>query len=686
MSVVKFRPSERVVDELSAERLTSYRAWLQYKEIEDQAYQQELKALLVHVSFKVERDETIDRALAEWQMALTEMLNFSPSVEQGVIADKGLLLEINPSYQEESYTINSSESKVELSGGSNRAILYGVFHLLRLIQQRVSLVDLAIDESPKNEIRMINHWDDMDGSVERGYAGESFFFKNYKFIKDRQRIHDYARLLSSVGINALTINNVNVHKIESELITDTFLADVKQTSDIFNQYGITMYLSINYAAPIEIGGLDTADPLDKDVIAFWEKTAKHVYETVPKLGGFLVKADSENRPGPFTYDRDHAEGANMLGDAVAPYGGIVIWRCFVYNNKQDWRDRTTDRARAAYDNFKPLDGKFNDNVVLQIKNGPMDFQVREPVSPLIGDLEETNQFLEFQIAQEYLGQQRHLVYLIPQWKEVLDFDMYAKGEGTLTKDITSGKVFNNKISGITAVTNVGIDYNWTGHTIAQLNFYGYGRLIWNPDLTSEEIALEWIKQTFGHDQKMIDTIMKMVMPSWEAYENYTSPLGIGWMVNVSHHYGPNIDGYEYDMWGTYHFADRDGIGVDRTMKTGTGYTGQYHPEVRDVYESIETCPDELILFFHHVPYTHELKSGKTVIQHIYDTHFTGVEQVEEMIADWDSIAEDLDTRRYQDVKDRLEHQLWSAKEWRDTINSYFYRKSGIADQHNRTIY
>lgn len=684
--MVKFRTSERLVDQLSVEKLTSYRAWLQYEQIEDQDYLSKIKPFVQHVALKLNTDEIIDSALIEWQKGLSLMLQLNASASKDAVEASGLVLEIDQDYQEEAYAIKGTDHKLTLTGGSSRAILYGIFHLLRLIQQRAPLSNLSIEEAPKNHIRMINHWDDMDGSVERGYAGQSFFYKDYKFIKDRQRIHDYARLLSSVGINALTINNVNVHRKETELLTDTYLADVKQTSDIFNQYGITMYLSINYAAPIELGVLTTADPLDKGVIEFWEKTAKHVYDVVPNLGGFLVKADSENRPGPFTYDRNHAEGANMLGKAVEPYGGKVIWRCFVYNNKQDWRDRKTDRARAAYDHFTPLDGEFDDNVILQIKNGPMDFQVREPVSPLIGELEKTNQFLEFQIAQEYLGQQRHLVYLIPQWKEVLEFDTHAKGQGTQVKDIVSGEVFGNKIAGIVAVTNVGIDYNWTGHTIAQLNFYGYGRLIWNPDLTSEEIALEWIKQTFGHNPKTIDTIMKMVMPSWEAYENYTSPLGIGWMVNISHHYGPNIDGYEYDMWGTYHFADRNGIGVDRTMATGTGYTGQYHPENRDIYESIKTCPDELLLFFHHVPYTHVLKSGKTLIQHIYDTHFKGVEQVEEMIAHWDSIADTLDERRYQDVKERLEHQLWSAKEWRDTINSYFYRKSGIADQQNREIY
>lgn len=685
MIMKKFRTSERLVDQLSVDQLTSYRAWLQYRPIGNHAYSQEVKESLSEIIVET-RDEVIDRTLAEIQLALAEMINYCPAIHSSAISTRGLYLKINPDYQEEAFTIKTEEERLILTGGTSRALLYGTFHLLRLVQQEQSLKHLAIEEWPKNPIRMINHWDDMDGSVERGYAGRSIFYDNYQFIKDRQRIHDYARLLSSVGINAITINNVNVHQVETKLITDTYLTDVKQTSDIFKLYGITLYLSINYASPIEIGGLDTADPLNDQVKEFWKETAKHVYQAVPKLGGFLVKADSENRPGPFTYGRNHAQGANMLAEAVEPFGGKIIWRCFVYNCKQDWRDRTTDRARAAYDHFVPLDGKFNDNVVLQIKNGPMDFQVREPVSPLIGGLAQTNQLLEFQITQEYLGQQRHLVYLIPQWKQVLEFDTFAKGKGSKVKDIVSGELFNNQIAGIVGVSNIGKDLNWTGHTIAQLNLYGYGRLIWNPDLTAEQIAKEWIKLTFSHDSKLVDTLLSIVMPSWEIYENYTSPLGIGWMVNVNHHYGPNIDGYEYMAWGTYHFADRKGIGVDRTLKTGTGYTGQYYPENRDRYESIEQCPDELLLFFHHVPYTHVLQSGKTVIQHIYDTHFKGVEQVESMIKLWESLAEFIDSQRYQEVKERLEHQLWSAKEWRDIINTYFYRKSGIPDQHKRTIY
>ncbi|WP_017472993.1 alpha-glucuronidase family glycosyl hydrolase [Amphibacillus jilinensis] len=681
----KYRNGEWLVDQLEENQLTSYRAWLQYQAIEVQSYKQATIRYLYTVTV-TKRDEVIDRGLDELNVALDAMFGYQPAIHLADHNEAGLVLLCDSSYQEEAYAIESTEQRISITGGSSRAILYGIFHLLRLIQQQEPISQLLIKERPKNAIRMINHWDDMDGSVERGYAGESFFYKDYQFIKDRQRINDYARLLSSIGINALTINNVNVHQIESKLITDRYLADVKQTSDIFYQYGITVYLSINYAAPIEIGGLNSADPLETKVMTFWKETVKHVYQKVPKLGGFLVKADSENRPGPFTYGRNHAEGANMLADAVAPYGGKIIWRCFVYNCKQDWRDRKTDRARAAYDHFMPLDGQFKDNVVLQVKNGPMDFQVREPVSPLIGGLQQTNQFLEFQIAQEYLGQQRHLVYLIPQWKEVLAFDTHAKGPGTKVKDIVSGDVFQNKIAGIAAVSNVGRDYNWTGHTMAQLNLYGYGRLVWNPNLTAEQIALEWIKQTFGCHAEYENMMMEMLMPSWETYENYTSPLGIGWMVNVNHHYGPNVDGYEYMAWGTYHFADREGLGVDRTIKTGTGYTGQYHPEICELYESLETCPDELVLFFHHLPYTHKLKSGKTVIQHIYDSHFQGVVQVEAMIETWQQLQHFVDQQRYQDVKARLDHQLVSAKEWRDIINAYFHRKSGIADQHGRIIY
>ena len=352
------------------------------------------------------------------------------------------------------------------------------------------------------------------------------------------RISDYARLMASVGLNAVVLNNVNVHKIESNLITKTFLPKVAKVADIFRKYGIKTFLSVNYCSTIEIGNMDTADPLDAGVQNWWKEKAREIYNYIPDFGGFLVKADSEFRPGPFSYGRNHAEGANMLAAALEPYSGLVIWRCFVYNCTQDWRDRITDRANSAYDNFMPLDGLFADNVLLQIKNGPMDFQVREPVSPLLGGLKKTNFVLEFQITQEYTGQQKHLCYLAPLWKEVFDFDTYRDGAGSTVANLLTGAASHGRMSGITAVTNIGNDMNWTGHDLAQANYFSFGRQAWNPALTPEEIAHEWVILTFGNNPALLDTLPNMLLESHGIYESYTSPLGIGWMVNVSHHYGP----------------------------------------------------------------------------------------------------------------------------------------------------
>jgi alpha-glucuronidase len=533
---------------------------------------------------------------------------------------------------------------------------------------------------------MINHWDNMDGSIERGYAGNSIFFRDNQFISDKDSVRDYARLLASVGINGVSINNVNVHDQETRLITRELLPEVALLADIFRSYGIRLYLSINYSSPIDLGGLSTADPLDGTVQDWWCQKASEVYSFIPDLGGFLVKADSEFRPGPFTYGRTHAEGANMLAKALEPFGGIVIWRCFVYNCQQDWRDRATDRANAAYDHFMPLDGEFKDNVVLQIKNGPMDFQVREPVSPLFGGLKKTNQILELQITQEYTGQQRHVCFLIPQWKEVLDFETWCDGPGSTVKNLVCGKVYPQKHCGFAAVSNIGDNANWTGHILAQANLYGYGRLVWNPDLSSETIADEWVRLTFSNDPEVIETISKILLKSWETYEHYTSPLGIGWMVNPNHHYGPSVDGYEYSAWGTYHRADWLGIGVDRTVATGTGFAGRYHKPNAEMFEDMNKCPEELLLFFHRVEYKHRLKSGKTLIQHIYDTHFEGVEEAEKFRTRWLSLKGKIDKERFDAVLERLEIQIRDAREWRDVVNSYFYRKSGIPDEKGRRIY
>lgn len=684
----------------------SYSCWLNFESIQDiklkKHYLKWCSNLVV-----TGRSEVLQTAEDELVTGLQAMLGQQPqyrNTASGILPgrivlgvagslpaiDHALAWSVHISRVSDGYAIYSGEDEqgpcLLLAGFTERGALYAVFHLLKLLQTRKELDGLDIRETPANGLRMINQWDNMDGSIERGYAGQSIFYENNRVVEDVTRIRDYARLLASASVNAIAINNVNVHKYETQLITKQGLMDVARIAKEFRDYGIRLYLSINFASPMEIGGLPTADPLDPQAAGWWRDRADEIYRLIPDFGGFLVKADSEFRPGPFTYGRNHADGANMLADAVSPYGGTVIWRCFVYNCLQDWRDRTTDRAKAAFDHFMPFDGEFRDNVILQIKNGPMDFQVREPVSPLFGGLAQTNQLLEVQITQEYTGQQRHLCYLVPQWKEVLDFDTYAHGEGSTVASAASGALFKRTLGGMAAVSNIGNDGNWTGHDLAQANLYGFGRLAWNPSLSAEGIAREWVQMTYGCDPVVEETLLPMLMDSRDIYEQYTAPLGVGWMVNPNHHYGPNVDGYEYSKWGTYHFADCKGIGVDRSLASGTGYAAQYHSPQSDRYESVDSCPDELLLFFHHVPYTHRLKSGKTVIQHIYDTHFEGAEQAEVLIGKWDTLQNKIDASCHQRVRTRLVDQAEHAKEWRDMINTYFYRKSGLKDEHNRKIY
>ncbi|OKP76197.1 alpha-glucuronidase [Paenibacillus sp. P3E] len=678
-----------------------YLAWLQYRRVTPEANVNPY-AGYEHIVVAEGDDVVIRSAVNELTQGLegitggivtvSEETQKTPSVIIGTFGtgsgiDDVFSEEVSSTIQPEGFAIHTDNltGNITIGAATSAGVLYGVFHLLRIMGTGGSVHNLNILENPVNQLRMINQWDNMDGSVERGYAGESIFYENNRITDNLQRIQDYARLLASSGINAIAINNVNVHRVESRLLTE-FLPDVVKLAAVFRAYAIKLFLSINYASPIELGGLSSADPLDAGVREWWTAAASEVYAAIPDFGGFLVKADSENRPGPFTYGRDHADGANMLAEALKPHGGIVIWRCFVYNCKQDWRDRTTDRARAAYDHFQPLDGRFMDNVILQVKNGPIDFQVREPVSPLLGAMPHTNQVIEFQIAQEYTGQQRHVCYLVPQWKEILNFDTHLRGEGTTVKRIVDGSVHGNGYSGFAAVSNIGNDTNWTGHLLAQANLFGYGRLAWNPEMSAEKMAVEWITLTFGTNELLVQTLLDILMNSWEIYESYTAPLGVGFMVNPDHHYGPNVDGYEYSMWGTYHFADCYGIGVDRTSATGTGYTSQYARMNMECYESLESCPDELLLFFHHVPYTHVLHSGKTVIQHIYDTHFEGAERADGLAAAWKLMKEHVDEQAYRQVADRLAEQADHAKEWRDRINTYFLRKSGITDQWGRTIY
>lgn len=584
----------------------------------------------------------------------------------------------------EGYRIVETEDGYKIESASPAGYLYGMYGLHRLLTTQ-NEAGFPYESVPDQSIRMIDHWDNFDGSIERGYAGESIFYDHNTFRGDMELIRQYARLLASVGINAVLINNVNVHRPETFFVTGEALAEIRKISDVLAAYGIKTYLSVNFAAPITVGRLKSADPLEPEVASWWEETVKRIYEEIPDFAGFVVKADSEGEPGPFTYGRNHDDGANMLARAAGPYGGVIIWRCFVYDCSQDWWNREADRARAAYDIFEPLDGRFLDNVILQIKNGPIDFQIREPVSPLFGALKKTNQILEFQITQEYTGHQRDICYLVPMWKETMDFDT-KHGKGLTVKEAVRENSPVRGRSGIAGVGNVGMDANWTGSKLAQANLYGFGRLVWNHELSAEAIAEEWVRQSFCLTEEKCGKLAAVLTTSRDVYEAYTCPLGVGFMCKPAVHYGVDIDGYEYDRWGTYHYADRDGVGRDRTVKTGTSYTRQYSDARFSEYEDLSSCPDELLLFFHHVPYTHVLHSGKTVIQHIYDTHFEGVERVREYQAVWESLKDSLDEESYLNMKERLVWQLENAVSWRDQVNTYFYRKSGIPDEKGRKIY
>lgn len=634
-----------------------------------------------------EGSRIMENAARELQAAIAEMTGKKPVLCLDLNQDEGaevISLSLKPGFPPEGYKISGNGEKVTVEASDENGILYGCFELIRQLSFGTQMQELSIEKSPAIPLRMLNHWDNMDGSIERGYSGNSFFFEKNEILVD-DRIRTYARLLASVGINGTVINNVNVKDAATDLITDKYFEKLRILSEILAEYGIKLFLSLNYAAPMEISGLPGADPLDDQVIRWWKERMQQVYAAVPGLGGFLIKADSEGRPGPFTYGRTHAQGANMLAEAIEPYGGLIIWRCFVYNCKQDWRDRKTDRARSGYDNFIGLDGQFRDNVILQIKNGPMDFQVREPVHPLFGGLEKTNQMLEVQIAQEYTGQQRHVCYLIPMFKEVLEFRTYCREKDDSVLDLISGKTFGQTKCGIAAVANTGNDENWTGHDLAAANLYGFGRLAFEPQLSAEQIAREWIGLTFGSDPQVMDNLLFILMNSWPAYESYTAPLGIGWMVNPNYHYGPNVDGYEYDRWGTYHRADHLGIGVDRSHN-GTGYAGLYREPNASLYDDPEKCPEELLLFFHHMPYEYRLQSGKTILQHIYDTHFDGVALVDEMVRRFEELKGKLPEKQYERMAQRFAHQKEHSREWRDQINTYFYRKTGIPDEKGRKIY
>ena len=644
--------------------------WLGYKQLEDCSK----KRLII----SCEHDLKDSAAVDELKNAAADMMPEAIVLWRSELFDDAsylIVLTVKPELSREEYDIAASDNITEICGGSDIGVLYGVYAFLRRTALEGRFVSFTEHHIPSQPLRMLNHWDNSDGSIERGYSGNSFFFRDGELVVD-QRTVMYARLMASAGINATVINNVNVRGLAKHLLSESYADMLTELSELLRRYGIKLFICPDFAAPITVGGLESADPLDVNVINWWTQCCSRLFSSLPNLAGFLVKADSEGQPGPFAYGRDHADGANMLAKAVKPYGGTIIWRCFVYNCTQDWRDEKTDRARSAYDCFKPLDGKFDDNVILQVKNGPMDFQVREPVSPLFGAMDKTNLMAEFQLAQEYTGQQKHVVYLVPMIKEILAHKTHCKGENDEV-----GKI----VCGVAAVANTGDDHCWTGTELAAANLYGYGRLLFDESLSAEQIAEEWIALTFGDDKEVHDKVLEILMESHKAYEDYTVPLGLGWMCKPNNHYGPDPWGYEFDRWGTYNRADRDAVGVERGPE-GTGYSTQYSKELADLYGSVENCPDELLLFFHRVPYTHKLHSGKTVIQHIYDTHFEGFEKAEHFAALWDSLEGKVDEKTFANVKERFNEQVRCAKEWRDIINCFFHRLSGIDDEKGRKIY
>jgi alpha-glucuronidase len=568
-----------------------------------------------------------------------------------------------------------------ITATTGRGVLYGVFAWLSKIAQNLNVTALHEVQQPYARLRWVDQWDNLDGRIERGYAGRSIFFDNGSVRADLTRAAEYARLLASIGINGCAVNNVNANP---KVLDDNFLPQLARIADVFRPWGVQLSLSVDLGSPKAIGGLDTFDPLDPRVAEWWRKKVDDIYRLIPDFGGFVVKADSEGQPGPSSYSRTPADAANVIAAALKPHGGILFYRAFVYNHHLDWREPKNDRARAAYDIFHPLDGKFEDNVVIQIKYGPIDFQAREPVSPLFAGLRNTNEAIELQITQEYTGQQRHLCFLPTMWKQMLDFDLHADGTNTPVRDLVSGKSFHRPTGGFVGVANVGLDENWLAHPLALANLYGFGRLAWNPNLTANAIAEEWTRLTFGNDPAVVQTITAMQAASWGIYESYTGPLGAQTLTNIiGVHYGPGIESSEENGWGQWHRADQKGIGMDRSTATGTGFVGQYSALVAKLYETLPATPDELLLFFHHVPYTYVLHSGKTVIQHIYDSHYEGAQRAQEYVRQWKTLAHHVDEERYAGVLARLEYQAGHAIVWRDAICNYFARLSGIPDAKGR---
>ncbi len=657
-----------------------YRLWLRYDLVDD-------STLLAHYRASVSEivaqggSETADAALEELRRGLRGLLGRDVPVVDGATKDGALMLDgpqSGATYSqlgEEGYSIHSGDfegrAATVIGANSDIGILYGIFHFLRLIQTGERLDELAVESAPRIEHRVLNHWDNLDRTVERGYAGFSLW--DWHKLPDYldARYIDYARANASIGINGTVLTNVNANATS---LTPMYLEKAAALADVFRPYGLRVFLTARFSAPMEIGGLSTADPLDAEVRAWWSAKAEEIYRYIPDFGGFLVKADSEGQPGPHDYGRTHAQGANMLADAVAPHGGVVMWRAFVYSNEEP-----EDRAKQAYNEFVPLDGSFRDNVLIQVKNGPIDFQPREPFHPLFGAMPETPLMMEFQITQEYLGQATHLAYLAPLFKEVLDADTYAHGDGSLVSAVIDGTLHGYEHTGIAGVTNIGTDRNWCGSVLACANWYAFGRLAWDHTSSSEAVVEEWIRMTFSNDDRFVEPVVSMMMDSREAVVNYMTPLGLHHLMARSHHYGPGpwVSGGPRADWTSvyYHRADSSGIGFDRTAG-GSDAVSQYASPLQEVFGSLEAVPEEYLLWFHHVPWDHEMASGRTLWEELAHRYQQGVESVRSMQGAWASLEGMIDEERYEQVRAFLAIQEKEAEWWRDSSLLYFQTFSG----------
>lgn len=560
----------------------------------------------------------------------------------------------------------SDKKQTIIAANTDQGVLYGVFNFLQLLQTHKSIASLNILSAPKLKLRVLNHWDNLDRTIERGYAGFSLW--NWHKLPDYldPRYTDYARANASIGINGTVLTNVNANAL---FLTEEYLLKSKALAAVFRPYGIKVYFTARFSAPIEIGGLKTADPLDPEVKLWWKNKADEIYKHIPDFGGFLIKANSEGQPGPQNYGRNHADGANMLADAVAPHGGVVMWRAFVYDNKVP-----DDRSKQAYNEFTPLDGTFKENVLVQVKNGPIDFQPREPFHPLFGKMPKTPLMMEFQITQEYLGFSTHLVYLGSLFKECLNSDTYAKGKGTTVAKVLDGSVDNHSLTGMAGVANIGNDRNWTGHIFGQANWFAFGKLAWNHELTGEQIAEDWIRMTFSNDPASIDPIKNIMLMSREAVVNYMTPLGLHHLMGYSHHFGPGpwVANKQRADWTAvyYHKADSLGIGFNRT-KTGSNAISQYYPELQNKFEDLNTVPEKNLLWFHHVGWTHKLKSGRTLWEELCYKYYEGVDSVQSMRKIWETQKNKIDFERFNQVQTFLKMQEKEAILWRNSCVLYF---------------